>query len=223
MPPAFPVKIVGQFHNFLLGRHTTILAFPYSSWRHTYVPIASCIAHSSNFYVKSHIKITILLIFRALRNKVVLNGAETAALLEWSNGIQKRIELEKISDDDCIFKSYFFEEIDSSNILLTGCKDETRDIQIQSLIFGDTLATFTDDGNVELHHGSLLRDEIVSNPEFFLEFFKPETMQIHQRGKRDLNYISELPEYLSLNLNIYKSSSWISGTQLLLPVYYIEK
>ena len=162
--------------------------------------------------MKSHIKITILLIFRALRNKVVLNGAETAALLEWSNGIQKRIELEKISDDDCIFKSYFLEEIDSSNILLTGCKDETRDIQIQSLIFGDTLATFTDDGNVDLHHGSLLRDEIVSNPEFFLEFFKPETMQNHQRGKRDLNYISELPEYLSLNLNIYKSSSWISGT-----------
>ena len=162
--------------------------------------------------MKSHIKITILLIFRALRNKVVLNGAETAALLEWSNGIQKRIELEKISDDDCIFKSYFLEEIDSSNILLTGCKDETRDIQIQSLIFGDTLATFTDDGNVELHHGSLLRDEIVSNAEFFLEFFKPETMQNHQRGKRDLNYISELPEYLSLNLNIYKSSSWISGT-----------
>ena len=173
--------------------------------------------------MKSHIKITILLIFRALRNKVVLNGAETAALLEWSNGIQKRIELEKISDDDCIFKSYFFEEIDSSNILLTGCKDETRDIQIQSLIFGDTLATFTDDGNVELHHVSLLRDEIVSNPEFFLEFFKQETMQSHQRGKRDLNHISELPGYLSLNLNIYKSSSWISGTQLLLPGYYIEK
>ena len=174
--------------------------------------------------MKSHIKITILLIFRALRNKVVLNGAETAALLEWSNGIQKRIELEKISDDDCIFKSYFLEEIDSSNILLTGCKDETRDIQIQSLIFGDTLATFTDDGNVELHHGSLLRDEIVSNPEFFLEFFKQETMQNHQRGKRDLNHISELPGYLSLNLNIYKSSSWISGTQLLHYIgYYIEK
>ena len=119
--------------------------------------------------------------------------------------------MEKISDEDCIYKSYFLEETESK-ILLTGCKDETRDIQIQSLIFGDTLATFTDDGNVDLHHGSLLRDEIVSNPEFFWEFFKSETMQNHQRGKRDLNHISELPGYLSLNLNIYKSSSWISGT-----------
>ena len=117
--------------------------------------------------------------------------------------------MEKISDEDCIYKSYFLEETDSK-ILLTGCKEETRDIQIQSLIFGDTLATFTDDGNVDLHHGSLLRDEIVSNPEFFLEFFNPE-MQPHRRGKRDLKHISELPEHLSLNLNIYKSSSWISG------------
>ena len=119
--------------------------------------------------------------------------------------------MEKISDD-CIYKAHFLEEA-GSNVLLTGCKGETRDIQIQSLIFGDTLATFTDDdGNVELFHGSLLRDEIVSNPEFFWEFFKSETMQNHQRGKRDLNHISELPGYLSLNLNIYKSSSWISGT-----------
>ena len=146
--------------------------------------------------------------------KFNINPEETEALLEWSFGTQMKIELEKIvGEDDCIFKSKFSEE-NFSNILLTGCKGEERSLQIQSVKFGDILATVSEDGNVELFHGYLPKDEILENPNFFKEFGKSEN---HNRQKRALNNleVQELPERLTLNLNVYESSSWISGKEII--------
>ena len=146
--------------------------------------------------------------------KFNINPEETEAFLEWSFGTQTKIELEKIvGEDDCIFKSKFSEE-NFSNILLTGCKGEERSLQIQSVKFGDILATVSEDGNVELFHGYLPKDEILENPNFFKEFGKSEN---HNRQKRALNNLEdqELPERLTLNLNVYESSSWISGKKII--------
>ena len=142
--------------------------------------------------------------------KFNINSEETEAFLEWSIGTQTKIKLEKIVGENCIFKSKFSEE-NYSHILLTGCKgDDKRSVQIQSVKFGDILATVSEDGNVELFRGYLPKDEILENPNFFKEF-GTKSEEHHNRQKRELNQDQELPDRLTLNLNVYESSSWISG------------
>ena len=60
------------------------------------------------------------------------------AHFEWSNELKTTVEMMETSHEDCFFEGTFQEDPESS-ILITGCQDEVKNIQIQSLVFGDTL------------------------------------------------------------------------------------
>ena len=54
----------------------------------------------------------------------------------WSNGYSASVELKRIGNT-CMYRGVFTEDA-NSNLLVIGCDEETRNIQIQSLVFGDT-------------------------------------------------------------------------------------
>ena len=81
---------------------------------------------------------------------------------------------------------------------------------------GDTLDTETDDGNDELVplliDGSSFKDETIANPDFVHQFSKSRNPNPVNR-QSELN-VETLPERVTMNLNIYESSSWITGTRV---------
>ena len=95
----------------------------------------------------------------SLGNKISQQGElvgfkfnENKAMLEWSNNIETTVELETTSFEDCIYEGTFTEEQDSA-ILVTGCENEVKNIQIQSLLFGDIVAS-SFNGKVKLLTGT---------------------------------------------------------------------
>ena len=74
-------------------------------------------------------------------------------------------------DDECIYRGSFMEDLGSS-ILVTGCEDEERSLQIHSLMFGDTLATGSSNGTILPVLGGFIEDEedVVEKDDFFLQF-----------------------------------------------------
>ena len=83
--------------------------------------------------------------------------------LQWADNTKKTVELKKL-DDDCHYQGSFKED-PKSVILITGCEYEKQSIQIQSVFFGDTLATTTN-GTLEMIFGADLREDMVDNPAF---------------------------------------------------------
>ena len=83
--------------------------------------------------------------------------------LQWADDTKKTVELKKLNND-CHYQGSFKED-PKSVILITGCENELQSIQIQSGIFGDTLATTTN-GTLEMIFGADLREDMVDNPEF---------------------------------------------------------
>ena len=55
--------------------------------------------------------------------------------------IEGTVEMMETSHEDCFFEGTFQEDPESS-ILITGCQDEVKNIQIQSVVFGDTLGRY---------------------------------------------------------------------------------
>ena len=60
------------------------------------------------------------------------------AHFEWSDELKTTVEMVETSHEYCFFEGTFQEDPESS-ILITGCQDEVKNIQIQSVVFGDTL------------------------------------------------------------------------------------
>ena len=83
--------------------------------------------------------------------------------LQWADDTKKTVELKKLNND-CHYQGSFKED-PKSVILITGCENELQSIQIQSGIFGDTLATTTN-GTLEMIFGADLREDMVDNPAF---------------------------------------------------------
>ena len=171
----------------------------------------------------------------SLGNKISQQGElvgfkfnENKAMLEWSNNIETTVELETTSFEDCIYEGTFTEEQDSA-ILVTGCENEVKNIQIQSLLFGDIVAS-SFNGKVKLLTGTDHLHDIIAN-----DIDEPEdnkTNEFLNRTKR--SYVSDpdfsdqfpfgledydaqfdgdtgesnLPTSLIMNLNVYMSDSW---------------
>ena len=142
-------------------------------------------------------------IFHVHLTKFYINEQENEANLEWSNGIKKTIDLKKDSiSDDCIYNSQIGDEEKIGEVLVTGCKDEIKHIQIHSEIYGDTLATIDSNGNIELF-SEPLTDEITD---------ADQVMDSSDNGNSEPNDSNlKLPEVLTIDLNVYESSSWIKG------------
>ena len=142
-------------------------------------------------------------IFHVNLTKFYINEQENEANLEWSNGIKKTIDLKKDSiSDDCIYNSQIGDEEKIGEVLVTGCKDEIKHIQIHSEIYGDTLATIDSNGNIELF-SEPLTDEITDADQI---------MDFSDNGNSEPNDNNiELPEVLTIDLNLYESSCWIKG------------
>ena len=91
-------------------------------------------------------------IFHVNLTKFHINRQENEANLEWSNGIKKSIDLKKdIISNDCIYNGQIGDE-EKSHVLVTGCKNEIKHIQIHSKIYGDTLALTKNNYNVILRN-----------------------------------------------------------------------
>ena len=133
------------------------------------------------------------------------------------------VQLERISQDFCFYKGSFNED-PNSVVLITGCQDELRSIQISSEVFGDTSAT-TLNGTVEIVQGAEYVDEVVRNTDYITEL-GTQPNRVKREYIRNPNFERdfpnnfrgdsaqpdfEIPSKLILNLNVYLSTSWRSG------------
>ena len=143
-------------------------------------------------------------IFHVNLTKFHINRQENEANLEWSNGIKKRIDLKKdIIYNDCIYNGQIGDE-EKSHVLVTGCKNQIKHIQIHSKIFGDTLATIDLYGNIEVFSEPDLTDKI-QDPDQFMDFSD------NTRNSEPYDKNMKLPQSLTMDLNLYESTSWIKG------------
>ena len=90
------------------------------------------------------------------------------ASLEWSDGNKTNVELKEIKNQHCIYKGSFNEDPDSM-VVLTGCQNKLKSIQIESLVFGNTVGT-TLDGTVKIISKTGHIDDTLVNPDFLEEF-----------------------------------------------------
>lgn len=143
-------------------------------------------------------------IFHVNLTKFHINRQENEANLEWSNGIKKSIDLKKdIISNDCIYNGQIGDE-EKSHVLVTGCKNEIKHIQIHSKIYGDTLATIDLYGNIKVFSEPALTDKI-TDPDQFMDFSD------NTRKSEPYDKNIKLPQSLTMDLNLYESSSWIKG------------
>ena len=142
-------------------------------------------------------------IFHVNLTKFYINEQENEANLEWANGIKKTIDLKKdIISNDCIYNGQIGDS-EKNHVLVTGCKDEIKHIQIHSKIYGDTLATIDHKGNIELFSEPALMDKITD---------ADQVMNFPDNGNSEHNDKNiKLPQVLTIDLNVYESSSWIKG------------
>ena len=151
-----------------------------------------------------------------VRFQIVRN--ETLLLLTWANNQTKEVWLIQ-EEEECIYRGTFREDPGSS-VLVTGCRNQERGLQVQSSRFGDTLATGDIHGGLEAAKREVLQDddvrpddgrgqgtdhgrekrESIENPNFFN--FQP--------SKHPVSAM-DLPRYAKfvLPLRIYLAPSWI--------------
>ena len=85
--------------------------------------------------------------------------------------------------------------------LVTGCQNETKDIQIHSKKFGDFLAWSSLNGTVNKLQGTSGYDIVVY----------PDGSTSSRKKRSEVltpNFPSQLPTFLSLKLKVYLSKSW---------------
>ena len=111
------------------------------------------------------------------------------AIFYWSDNKTFGVELQQ-EDDECIYRGSFKED-PGSRVLVTGCEWEERSIQIQSVLYGDTLGTSVN-GSVKLlqGHGHLLVKDILENDELIQQ------LQKEQRANRSKREYIRNPDFL---------------------------
>ena len=144
---------------------------------------------------------------------------ETLLLLTWPNNQTKEVWLMQ-EDSECIYRGTIREDPGSS-VLVTGCQDQERGLQIQSSRFGDTLATGDIHRGLEAAKRQVLQDddvrpddgrdqgtdqgrrkrESVENPEFFN--FQPSQHPVSAMAL-------PISAKFVLPLKIYLAPSWIT-------------
>ena len=154
-------------------------------------------------------------------NLIKFKFSEKEKIIElvWSNNKTAEVQLEQ-EDKECIYRGKFKEEIGSS-ILVTGCKHRMRSIQIQSILYGETLGEESTAGTIvpvmgetKAHYEAenensfnkfggkvgpkRKKREAVDNLNFYLQY--PDTDEF------SLN--PDFPSSLFLPLRIYLSPSW---------------
>ena len=134
--------------------------------------------------------------------------------LQWADLTKKTVKLKKINEH-CHYKG-FFEEDPKSVILITGCENELQSIQIQSGLFGDTLATTTN-GTLEIVFGADLREDMVDNPEFEEENIYILTITTTRRVNMNMNSHHLLPSGEQKE-NCLKMKSFIVNSPILVTL-----
>ena len=110
------------------------------------------------------------------------------AELKWSDDSMKTVHMQRVSNEFCFYRGSFDDEPESV-ILLTGCQNKLKRIQIQSEKYGNTLGT-TMTGYVEIVQGADLSGEIVvNNPS---SVTKTEENSHGKRVKRELVYFESV-------------------------------
>ena len=79
--------------------------------------------------------------------KVYVYGSTTHATLFWSNRIHSAINLETVDKEACIYESSLEEE-HGSRIVITGCAEEVKELQLTSETYGTVLAIVNLNGSV---------------------------------------------------------------------------
>ena len=152
-----------------------------------------------------------------------IDNSEKLAFLEWSNHELIKIVLKKTSNSNCIYKGKFKED-QNSKVLVTGCSnDEFRNVQIQSIVFGDTIAKVDKNGRVEhfspdeyqgsgyrqkrgtTNSGSSTDSAALANP------YEDDYWQDFNHGytvKTFLKPTITLPAKMFLHVNLYASPSY---------------
>ena len=77
----------------------------------------------------------------------VFDYQSNLATVEWVDHTTMEMEMKQTTGDDCIYMGSFPDEKDSI-VLMTGCDDEIKNIQIESSIHGYTIATCKINGTV---------------------------------------------------------------------------
>ena len=116
------------------------------------------------------------------------------AKLKWSDNSMKTVHLQKVSNEFCFYRGSFDDEPESV-ILLTGCENKLKSIQIESEMYGDFLGT-TMTGDVEIVKGVDLSEDIVpNNPSTDINM---EEISHKRRTKRGLVYFELVEPYMKL-------------------------
>ena len=79
--------------------------------------------------------------------KVHVYGPTTHATLFWSNRIHSAINLETVDKEACIYESSLKEE-PGSQIVITGCAEEVKELQLTSENYGTVMAIVNLNGSV---------------------------------------------------------------------------
>jgi len=139
--------------------------------------------------------------------------------LVWSNNKTAVVQLEQ-EDKECIYRGKFIEEIGSS-ILVTGCTQRMRSIQIQSILYGETLGEESNAGTILAVMGETKADYVAENENSFIKFGgsvgpKRKKREAVENSNFDSQYPDideyslnlDVPSFLFLPLRIYLSPSW---------------
>ena len=129
---------------------------------------------------------------------MVDNNMKITATLKWSNEFEMTAQLDNIGVE-CMYQGSIPGD-NSSILLVTGCKNEVQDIQIQSSKYGDTLGTVLN-GTVELLYSS--DSDGVTNS--YTDY------NIDNDGLKmvdEVQYQGSFPKGYLLDIHFYLSKSW---------------
>ena len=122
----------------------------------------------------------------------------TTATLKWSNELEITAPLENIGVE-CMYQGSIPGD-NSSILLVTGCKNEVQDIQIQSSKYGDTLGTVLN-GEVDLLYSSGSDIETNNSTHYILDDNDLKMVD-------DVQYWATWPEGYHFDIYLYLSKSW---------------
>ena len=84
---------------------------------------------------------------RTKLKKVIFSGSTQSATLIWSNWQHSVINLKSVDNEACIYE-YSLEEEHGSQIIITGCAKEVKELQLTSVTYGKVFAIVNLDGFV---------------------------------------------------------------------------
>lgn len=130
----------------------------------------------------------------------VFDYQSNLATVEWVDHTTMEMEMKQTTGDDCIYMGSFPDEKDSI-VLMTGCDDEIKNIQIESSIHGYTIATCKINGTVMNDIMPQMKVDKIANKRRIFSNDIEDDEKLFTDGVI-------LPKELILNLEIFQTPSW---------------